>query len=172
MPRLIAITPLVLVLALSGCGGGGGTDVKAAVPGGGSGTSEAMSAGELAWAHEVLDLVNVERAAVQAPPLTWHDGVSDAAYGHSIDMHVRGFFAHENPDGEDAGVRLHEAGVNWFAYGENIARGQGSPADVMAMWMDSEGHRDNILDPSFTHLGIGVHTSYEGGPWWTQNFIR
>ena len=59
-----------------------------------------------------------------------------------------------------------------MSYGENIAMGQRTPHEVMVAWMNSAGHRRNILDPSFTHLGVGVHTSYDAGPWWTQNFIR
>ena len=131
-----------------------------------------MSSGERLWAQEVLDLVNAERAAVQAPPVAWHDGATDAAYAHSVDMDVRAFFAHTNPDGDGPGDRLHAAGVSWASYGENIAMGQKTPADVMRAWMDSDGHRRNILDPAFTHLGVGVHTSAQGGPWWTQCFVR
>jgi len=174
MPRLaVATTLLLLLVALGGCGVGGyGDDLKAAVPDGGTGTSESMSPGELAWAQEVLDLVNQERARVQAQPVEWHAEATTAAYGHSIDMDARNFFAHDNPDGDGPGERLRAAGVDWGSYGENIAVGQKTPQDVMAAWMDSDGHRRNILDPRFTHLGIGVHTSYEGGPWWTQNFVR
>ena len=172
MPRLAVIPTLCLILALGGCGVAGGDDLKAAIPPGGSGTSEAMSPGELAWAQEVLDLVNRERARVQAPPVEWHPEATDAAYLHSVDMDVRSFFDHTNPDGDGPGTRLREAGVNWGSYGENIAEGQKTPQDVMAAWMDSDGHRRNILDPAFTHLGIGVHTSPAGGPWWTQDFVR
>ncbi len=172
MPRLAVVSTLFLLLALGGCGAAGGDDLKAAVPDGGTGTSEAMSPGELAWAQEVLDLVNRERALVQAPPVAWHVEGTAAAYAHSVDMDVRQFFDHTNPDGDGPGTRLRNAGVEWASYGENIAEGQKTPADVMAAWMNSDGHRRNILDPAFTHLGIGVHTSYEGGPWWTQDFIR
>jgi len=87
-------------------------------------------------------------------------------------MDFRSFFDHTNPDGDGPGDRLRAAGVNWGSYGENIALGQNTPPDVMQAWMTSDGHRRNILDPSFTHLGVGVHTSYGGGPWWTQEFIR
>ena len=163
---------LCILLALGGCGMAGGEDLKAAVPDGGTGTAEAMSPGELAWAQQVLDLVNKERARVQAPPVEWHEGATNAAYAHSVDMDVRQFFAHTNPDGDGPGDRLRAAGVSWGSYGENIAQGQNTPIDVMAAWMNSDGHRRNILDPAFTHLGVGVHTSYSGGPWWTQNFIR
>jgi uncharacterized protein YkwD len=172
MPRLAVLASLLSLLSLAACGVGGGDDLKAAVPDGGTGTTEAMSVGELAWAHEVLDLVNRERAKVQAPPVEWHEQATDAAFAHSVDMHVRSFFAHTNPDGEGPGDRLRAAGVNWASYGENIAEGYKTPADVMAAWMNSDGHRLNILDPAFTHLGVGVHTSYDGGPWWTQDFIR
>jgi len=172
MSRLSTSLALLTFLIVCGCGAGGGDDLKAAVPDGGTGTSESMSPGELAWAQEVLDLVNQERAQAQVPPIEWHDLATDAAFGHSVDMRERGFFDHTNPDGDGPGTRLRNAGVNWSSYGENIALGQHDPIEVMQAWMNSDGHRRNILDPDFTHLGIGVHTSYEGGPWWTQNFIR
>ena len=78
----------------------------------------------------------------------------------------------DNMDNYEMEARLRAAGVDWASYGENIAVGQSTPQDVMVAWMNSDGHRRNILDPGFTHLGVGVHTASAGGPWWTQNFIR
>ena len=172
MSRLAPFFAVALLLTLGACGAAGVDDLLPNVPPGGSGTSQAMSSGELLWAEEVLDLVNQERISRQLSPVEWHVQGTDAAFGHSVDMHERDFFAHENPDGDGPGDRLRAAGVNWSSYGENIAIGQETPARVMAAWMGSDGHRRNILDPEFTHLGIGVHTATGGGPYWTQDFIR
>ncbi|WP_229834278.1 CAP domain-containing protein [Streptomyces xantholiticus] len=113
-------------------------------------------------------MVNSERAKVGCSPLKASGALSDLARAHSKDMAARGFFDHTNPDGETPWDRAEEAGVSGLG-GENIARGQADAEAVMASWMNSEGHRANILNCDFTTLGVGVHMG-EGGPWWTQNF--
>jgi uncharacterized protein YkwD len=85
-------------------------------------------------------------------------------------MSDRDFFDHVNPDGEDPGERLEDAGVDWRGWGENIARGYVDADEVMSGWMTSEGHRRNLLDPSFDEVGIGVRWA-AGGPYWTQDFV-
>ena len=116
----------------------------------------------------VLDLVNVERQKAGLDPLAWDDGAAEVAYAHSVDMDVRDFFAHTNPDGLEPWDRLSAAGVAWSTAGENIARGYDTPEDVVAGWMSSPGHRDNILRASFRRLGVGVHQG--SSTWWTQLF--
>ncbi|MEU7074943.1 CAP domain-containing protein, partial [Streptomyces narbonensis] len=81
-----------------------------------------------------------------------------------------GFFDHTDPDGDTPWARAEQAGVTGLA-GENIARGQADAAAVMESWMNSDGHRANILNCDFTTLGVGVHFG-DGGPWWTQDFGR
>jgi uncharacterized protein YkwD len=170
-PKTLARSCLVLLtLALAACGSGGG--------GGGGGftgepapTPPPRSQEEIDLALEVLDLVNQERTSRGLDPLIGHAGADDAAYGHAYDMDARNFFDHINPTGESPGDRLDRHGVSWSGAAENIARGQDTPADVMADWMSSAGHRANILDPSYTHLGVGVHVA-SGGPWWVQNFFE
>ena len=105
------------------------------------------------------------------PPLEWHDPASQVGHNHNLDMRRRGFFDHVNPDGQDPGSRLAGSDVRVSAWGENIARGQDSPAEVMTDWMNSDGHRENILYPDFTHVGVAV-LNLPGGPWWTQVFVR
>ncbi len=167
------LRPGVLLLALgcvallSACGGGGAgsSGVEPPPPSGGS-----MSVGERALADEVLRLVNVERVAASLAPLQWHEAASTVAYDHDVDMDARNFFAHVNPDGQDPLDRVVEAGITGFsAVGENIARGQPSPAAVMSDWMGSTGHRANILNPGYTHLGVGVLDTSD--TWWTQVFL-
>jgi uncharacterized protein YkwD len=130
-----------------------------------------MSAAELAMALAVLDLVNAERANAGLSPVAMHSEGSDVAWRHSVDMDERNFFAHTNPDGDGPGQRIAAAGIANAGWGENIAYGYGSPESVMTAWMNSSGHRANILNANWTHIGIGVHSA-PGGPWWTQVFLR
>jgi RNA polymerase sigma factor (sigma-70 family) len=118
---------------------------------------------------QVVALVNKERAAAGCGPLTENPQLNQAAQGHSDDMAARDFFDHINPDGADPGQRTTAAGYTWSTYGENIAQGQQTPEAVMDSWMNSPGHRANILNCSFKDIGVGIHTG-SGGPWWTQNF--
>jgi uncharacterized protein YkwD len=181
-PLHLALLAVFLALPLAGCGaieeavrdrvedeqqqGGGGGGGGGGV---GSGTTS-MSAAEEAWAADVLARVNDERARAGVPPVAWHVEAAEVAFQHCADMDARDFFAHVNPDGDDPGERLSAAAVPWWTYGENIAWGHDDPAAVMAGWMDSPGHRDNILNPGVTHLGVGVRLQ-PGGPWWTQVFL-
>ena len=79
------------------------------------------------------------------------------------------YFDHFDPEGHSPGYRMTQQGVSWTYNGENIAYGYDSAGDVMDGWMGSEGHRDNILHPIFTHIGIGVWLG-PGGPFWVQDF--
>ena len=118
---------------------------------------------------QVVALVNKERADAGCGPLTEDPLLNKAAQGHSEDMAARDFFDHTNPDGADPGQRITAAGYTWSTYGENIAKGQQTPEAVMDSWMNSPGHRANILNCSFKDIGVGIHDG-SGGPWWTQNF--
>ena len=131
-----------------------------------------MSDEELAKAHVCLDLVNDERAAAGLPPIAWADDVAEVAYHHSYDMDQRDYFSHTNPDGLGPGGRLSAAGVSYSSAGENIfwASWHASAAEAMEAWMNSSGHRANILRTGWTEMGIGVHQG-AGGSWWTQVFV-
>ncbi|MFI9808634.1 sigma-70 family RNA polymerase sigma factor [Streptomyces sp. NPDC052301] len=118
---------------------------------------------------QVVALVNKERAAAGCGPLTEDPQLEKAAQGHSDDMAARHFFDHTNPDGADPGQRITAAGYRWSTEGENIAQGQQTADSVMQAWMNSPGHRANILNCSFKDIGVGVHQG-PGGPWWTQDF--
>ncbi|MFF4341903.1 sigma-70 family RNA polymerase sigma factor [Kitasatospora sp. NPDC001540] len=120
-------------------------------------------------AQQVLELVNSERAKAGCGPLTANAKLATAALRHSEDMAARNFFDHTNPDGAGPQQRIDAVGYAWSGWGENIARGQKDAAAVMDSWMNSPGHRANILNCKFTELGVGVHLG-GGGPWWTQDF--
>ncbi|MFI9743522.1 CAP domain-containing protein [Streptomyces sp. NPDC052494] len=151
----------------SGNGGGSGS-------GTGNGTGSGTDAGpqndqgQSSAADQVVALVNAERAKAGCGPLTANATLNSAAQGHSDDMAARDFFDHTNPDGAGPGERVTAAGYPWSTYGENIAMGQSTPESVMDSWMNSPGHRANILNCDFKEIGIGIHSS--GGPYWTQVF--
>ncbi|MEW1611123.1 MULTISPECIES: CAP domain-containing protein [unclassified Streptomyces] len=117
---------------------------------------------------EVLALVNQERAKVGCSPLTTSTPLTSLAQNFSEDMAARGFFDHTDPDGDTPWDRAAQAGVQGLG-AENIARGQADAQAVMTAWMNSDGHRENILNCDYRTIGIGVHEG-SGGPWWTQNF--
>ncbi|ROQ34601.1 uncharacterized protein YkwD [Streptomyces sp. PanSC19] len=123
--------------------------------------------GEAAEA-EVFRLVNAERAKVGCTPIRADARLAALAGAFSADMAARGFFDHTDPDGDTPWVRAEQAGISGMG-GENIARGQVDAAAVMASWMNSDGHRANILNCDFTTMGVGVVFG-DGGPWWTQDF--
>ncbi|MEU9092636.1 CAP domain-containing protein [Streptomyces sp. NPDC048428] len=116
----------------------------------------------------VLALVNQERSKVGCSPVTASSSLASLAQNFSDDMAARGFFDHTDPDGQSPWDRAAEAGVSGLG-GENIARGQADAEAVMESWMNSDGHRANILNCDYKTLGVGVHFG-SGGPWWTQDF--
>ncbi|MFE9029715.1 CAP domain-containing protein [Streptomyces iakyrus] len=155
--------------AASGLGGtrpGGSGANPTSGSGSGSGSDSGSGGGPQA---QVLALVNKERAAAGCSPVTANDRLTRAADDYSDVMASSGVMSHTGPDGSTMTTRVEAAGYRWSTLGENIARGQADAAAVMTSWMNSPGHRANILNCSFTELGVGVHFG-DGGPWWTQNF--
>ncbi|KOV64065.1 sigma-70 family RNA polymerase sigma factor [Streptomyces sp. MMG1121] len=118
---------------------------------------------------QVIALVNQQRATAGCGPVSENADLDKAAQGHSDDMAARGYFDHVSPDGTDPGQRITAAGYRWSTYGENIAEGQPTPQAVMDAWMNSPGHRANILNCAFKEIGVGVNKG-SGGPLWTQDF--
>ena len=121
-------------------------------------------------AAEVLALTNAERTAAGLRPLSPDRLLTNAAQGHSADMVARAFYAHTSPEGSQPWDRAAAAGSRMRSIGENIACGQRSPSEVVRGWMDSPGHRANILKPGFTHLGVGFVGGGAAGTYWTQLF--
>ena len=123
---------------------------------------------------EVIDLVNVERAAEGLPPLSYDASLAAAARDHSEDMGLQNYFSHTSLDGRTVPDRIEDAGYFWNTYGENIAAGQPTPEDVIDSWMSSSGHRANILNPNFCDIGVGyayvASSTYRH--YWTQDFGR
>lgn len=116
------------------------------------------------WEWEVLKLVNKERQKEGLDPLTGFTTLQEATYIRTGELQES--FSHTRPDGTSCFTALDEVGLSYGAAGENIAFGYRSPADVMNGWMNSEGHRANILKPGYAHLGVGESNYY-----WTQMFL-
>ncbi|MBA9041667.1 putative YkwD family protein [Bacillus aryabhattai] len=119
--------------------------------------------------QKVVDLVNQEREKQGLKPLTLNKKLSDVARTKSKDMMDKGYFDHNSPTYGSPFDMMKQFGIEYTTAGENIAKGQQSPEDVMNAWMNSEGHRKNILNPDFTEIGVGYvkgDTTY-----WTQQFI-
>ncbi|MDH6220939.1 CAP domain-containing protein [Streptomyces pseudovenezuelae] len=121
-------------------------------------------------AAEVVDLTNRERARAGLPSLATDPLLTAAAQAHSADMVARAFYSHTSPEGSQPWDRAARAGSRRRTIGENIACGQRSPAEVVEGWMNSPGHRANILKPDFTHIGIGFAGGGPSGTYWTQLF--
>jgi uncharacterized protein YkwD len=116
----------------------------------------------------VLQLVNEERAEAGCSPVAANSALRELAEDFSEAMAAQGFFDHTDPSGATPWDRAEAAGISDLG-GENIARGQADVQAVMDAWMDSPGHKANILNCDFRTLGVGVHFG-PGGPWWTQDF--
>ncbi|ONI70341.1 hypothetical protein ALI144C_47600 [Actinosynnema sp. ALI-1.44] len=116
-------------------------------------------------AGEVVTLVNQERAGKCAPQGV-DDRLTTSAQKHSSDMAARKYFSHTTPEGVTFDQRIRAAGYP-SPGAENIAKGQRTAAQVMNSWMNSDGHRRNILNCSYKKIGVGVDTN---GFYWTQNF--
>jgi uncharacterized protein YkwD len=125
---------------------------------------------EAAYEASVLSLVNQERAKAGCPALTADSRLAKAAKGHSADMAARNYFDHTTPDGVTFATRISNAGYRWSAAAENIAAGQKDPAAVMTSWMNSAGHRANILNCGYRNLGVGLAYNAKKTPYWTQDF--
>lgn len=121
--------------------------------------------------QEVLNLVNQERAKVGAKPLTLNKELSNVATTKSQDMINKNYFDHTSPTYGSPFDMMKQFGISYKTAGENIAMGQRTPAEVMNSWMNSEGHRKNILNPNFTELGVGIAKASNGQLYWTQMFI-
>lgn len=122
----------------------------------------------------VFAAVNAEREKSGLNPLSLEPAIVDVAQAFADDMSKRGFFSHKSPEGIGVAERLRQSQIEFTWVGENIALGQSSPDEVMRMWMASEGHRANILNPIFDKIGIGRAPApgYPGGYVWTQEFYH
>jgi uncharacterized protein YkwD len=120
----------------------------------------------------VVTLTNAERAKAGCRPLTVDATLTAVAQAHSQDMATNDYFDHNSQDGMTPFDRMTAAGYRFSTAAENIAAGQRTPQDVMTAWMNSPGHRANILNCALTQIGVGYATdsSSDYGVYWTQDF--
>lgn len=122
-----------------------------------------------AFEQEVVKLTNAERTKAGLSPLQTDAKLMAAAREKSQDMQTNKYFSHTSPTFGSPFDRMKALGITYKGAGENIAQGQRSPQEVVQAWMDSPGHRANILNGKFTHIGVGYVKS---GNYWTQQFIQ
>lgn len=118
-----------------------------------------------AYEQEVFLLVNEIRAENGMQTFEWSDDLATVGRNHAEDMYVRNFFSHKNPDNKSPFDRMKEYGISYMYAAENIAQGQKSPQEAVNGWMNSAGHRENILNPNLKKLGVGFYKDY-----WCQLF--
>lgn len=120
--------------------------------------------------NDVVRLTNAERAKGGCHPLKHDVQLRKAAFGHSADMAKNDYFDHDSQDGRDMVDRMRATGFTGSAWAENIAMGQRSAAEVVKSWMNSDGHRRNIMNCSYTLIGVGAAKDAQGQVYWTQDF--
>lgn len=120
------------------------------------------------YEQQVIKLVNQERAKNGLPALKEDWELSRVARYKSQDMHDNHYFSHTSPTYGSPFKMMSDFGIHYGYAGENIAYGQKTPEEVMKAWMNSSGHRANILSKNFTHIGVGY---VKDGSYWTQQFI-
>ncbi|WP_010194015.1 CAP domain-containing protein [Bacillus sp. m3-13] len=117
---------------------------------------------------KVVELTNAEREKQGLAPLELDVELSKVAKDKSKDMQQNNYFSHNSPTHGSPFDMMKKYGIQYNTAGENIAQGQQSPEEVVNAWMNSEGHRANIMNENFTHIGVG---HVEEGNYWTQMFI-
>ncbi|MBT2737322.1 CAP domain-containing protein [Bacillus sp. ISL-7] len=121
-----------------------------------------------AYEQKVVDLTNQERAKNGLPALKVDVTLSKMAHEKSRDMSANGYFSHTSPTYGSPFDMMKKYGITYRYAGENIAMGQRTPEEVVKAWMNSEGHRKNILSPNYNYIGVGYVSQ---GNYWTQEFI-
>lgn len=125
-----------------------------------------------AYEQQVVTLVNKERAAAGLPALTVNTSLANVAEKKAADMRDNNYFSHTSPTYGSPFDMMKQFGISYSSAGENIAKGQRTPDEVMTGWMNSPGHKANILNSSYTQIGVGYVTDSNGTGYWVQEFIR
>jgi len=124
--------------------------------------------------RQVFELTNIERAHYGLTPLIWDAALARVARDHAIDMRDNNMRGHIGSDGSTVRERVERAGIAARGWSENMAYGQQTPQAVVAAWMNSPGHRANILRAESTHLGVGFiegNANSDFSIYWAQKFI-
>lgn len=125
---------------------------------------------ELTFAEQVVVLVNKERAKENLSPVSIDEKIEDAALVRAKEIQTS--FSHTRPNGSSFATALKEAGATYRSAGENIAWGQKTPEEVVKAWMNSSGHRANIMNPNYSRIGVGHLQNAKGTSYWVQLFAN
>lgn len=123
------------------------------------------------YEQQVIKLVNAERAKAGLKPLKENWELSRVAEFKSSDMRDKKYFDHNSPTYGSPFTMIKNFGISYKTAGENIAAGQKTPEEVMKSWMNSPGHKANILNAGYTQIGVGYVTGGSYNSYWTQQFI-
>ncbi|WP_151734542.1 CAP domain-containing protein [Paenibacillus tengchongensis] len=126
----------------------------------------AVNSTQASYVQQVVALVNKERASAGLSPVTALDSLNKVAAAKATDMRVNNYFSHTSPTYGSPFDMMKSFGITYRAAGENIAMGQKTPEAVMTAWMNSAGHRANILNVNYNYIGVGYDNNY-----WVQEFI-
>ena len=127
---------------------------------------------EVSQMTEILNLVNAERKKQGLNPLVLNHTLNGVAMEKAFDMKEKNYFSHQSPTFGSPFEMLQHFGVKYQSAGENIAAGQKTSEQVMNDWMNSSGHRENILNKNYTELGVGYVEGGSKGTYWVQLFIK
>ncbi|MFC5714413.1 CAP domain-containing protein [Thalassorhabdus alkalitolerans] len=139
--------------------------------GDGQSTPSQAEQSEEGLVQEVIRLTNEERAQHGLDPLEPYGDLANVAEMKSVDMRDQDYFSHYSPTYGDPFEMMTSQGIDFQGAGENLAAGQTSPEQVVREWMESPSHRDNILRPDYTHIGVGHVEGGSFGTYWTQMFV-
>jgi uncharacterized YkwD family protein len=128
--------------------------------------SAAADSASSSYTQQIVTLVNKERAAAGLAPVSALDSLNKVAAAKATDMRTNNYFSHTSPTYGSPFDMMSAFGVTYQAAGENIAMGQKTPQEVMTAWMNSPGHKANILSANFNYIGVGFDNNY-----WVQEFI-
>lgn len=192
------LATLLCVATLAACGGGGddstpAPEAAASEPSTGTGSTDDPSGGSAIPATgncdvadfkaQALAQINAFRAQARTcggasypavPPLAWNDKLTQAAYGHSLDMATKNYFSHTSQDGRSDVQRVQATGYQWNTLGENIAAGQRTMTSVMQAWQGSAGHCKNLMAANFTEVGLSCAKASGStyGTYWTMALAK
>jgi uncharacterized protein YkwD len=137
-----------------------------------TGAGSCQPSGNDGFEDQLIALMNQERAGRGLETLEEQPQLTAAARSHSADMACRNYFSHTGLDGSSPFDRMARAGYVFSAAAENLAAGHASPQAAFDGWMDSPGHRDNLLNPDYVHVGVGYafHPGSQYGSYWTATY--
>ncbi|GAB4542542.1 MAG: hypothetical protein Fur002_12970 [Anaerolineales bacterium] len=137
-------------------------------------TAEVCPQTNTSFEAKALELINAERAKAGLPALAYSSQLTAAAQLHSADMACNNYFSHTGLDGSSVADRVSQQGYVWSYVGENIAAGYSTPKDAVNGWMNSPGHKANILSPNYTEIGLGYAYGRASayGMYWTAVFAK